>query len=611
MSEVPLGGASSMTGLGERVEAGPVQPDTGKVPRLPQTSGRPSRGFGSVARSRLLGAGLVVVLLGWSLHRSLPPGAPIVNTDGLPVLVALLDSVLHPELSDGFLLMVLRSSAVTVAFAALGGAGALLIGVVGGLVMSQTAWGDRPSLVVRVLRWPLRIALVLTRSVHELIWALLLVSVMGLDPMVAVLAIAVPFGAQTAKVYAETFDNASTGSLEALRQAGARPVAAWAYGLFPQTVPLLGSYAFYRFECAIRSAVLLGVVGIGGLGAQLVESLAARDWNQVWTLIDAVVLLSAGMDVASSRFRSRWSVASCHDGFAGQERGSSVDGEPEHDQAGTGQSEKGRSGRVRASQTWPGRKFVVFGLFLLALVVAWIVSGVSLYGLRSVRTEQLTFQLLAEMWPPQLPAGGLPALIGAVLDTLAMAVLAIAVAVLLTLVLGILATRPRRGRGTLVREPLRWVARFVLLVLRSIPPNVWAVLVLLVLFPGVLPGAVALGLYTGGILARLSAEAWEVVDTRPLDALRDAGVSPLVAGIAAVLPPSAMQLLSYTLYRFEICVRDTAVVGVVGAAGLGRLFQENLASFRFPAVTTLLAASVAVSAASELFSRWARARDRY
>jgi phosphonate transport system permease protein len=62
-------------------------------------------------------------------------------------------------------------------------------------------------------------------------------------------------------------------------------------------------------------------------------------------------------------------------------------------------------------------------------------------------------------------------------------------------------------------------------------------------------------------------------------------------------------LVTYTLYRFEICVRDTAVVGVVGAAGLGRLLAENLAVFRFPVLTSLLAASFVVSLASEVIGR--------
>jgi phosphonate transport system permease protein len=225
----------------------------------------------------------------------------------------------------------------------------------------------------------------------------------------------------------------------------------------------------------------------------------------------------------------------------------------------------------------------------------------------------LTTALLGDLWPPQLPMGGWGSLIGSVADTLAMAVLAMAVAVMITVLLGPWATRSRAIPGRHVsagRRAMAWstwiVARVVLLFLRSVPPTVWAIVALLALFPGILPGALALGLYTGGILGRLVAESWESIDTRARDALMHSGVRPSLASLAAVVPPSSHHLLTYTLYRFEICVRDTAVVGVVGAAGLGRLLAENLASFRFPVVTTVLIASFAVSVGAELLGRWLR-----
>jgi phosphonate transport system permease protein len=200
-----------------------------------------------------------------------------------------------------------------------------------------------------------------------------------------------------------------------------------------------------------------------------------------------------------------------------------------------------------------------------------------------------------------------------VLDTVAMAVLAMLVAVATTVVLAPWAARPTRGDVRRHALPLRLprlalglLARLLLLVLRAVPPTVWAVIALLALFPGIVPGAVALGLYTGGVLGRLVAEAWEGLDTRPRDALVRTGVGRSVAGLAAVTPASVHQLVTYTLYRFEVCVRDTAVVGVVGAAGLGRLFAEALAGFRFPVVASLLLASLAVSLTVEVVSRRVR-----
>ena len=573
--------------------------------RAPIPAGAPGQDSGrrlvtrrQVVLRRLTALLVVVAPIAWAVHRAVPGGTDLVNRGGLPLLAALFGDVLNPSLDPSFLGLVAHAAGVTLTFAAIGTAGALVIGVLGGLVLSDVAWRRRPPWPVRVVRMLLRLVFVAIRSVHELVWALLFVSVLGLDPLVAVLAIALPFGAQSAQVFTEMFDGVPPGPLQALRGAGARPTAALVYALLPQSAPLLLSYSFYRFECAVRSTVLLGVVGVGGLGQELVVSLQSRNWEEVWTLVGAVLLLSAVVDLWSTRLRTEMAVVSCTEWSGGHEQ--RVAGGPE-------ERNVGRDAR-RSHSLWARWSAWVV---LPGLLVAWLTSDISLAGLTSPRTGLLTGRLLDDLWPPALPAGGWPVLMSSVLDTLAMAVLAMAVAVVITLIMAPWATTPRRGTRAdhlplaprMLRGLLWWLARALLLVLRSVPPTVWAVVALLVLFPGVLPGALALGLYTGGILARLTAEAWESVDARARDALRHSGVRRGTATLIATVPPSTHQLLTYTLYRFEICVRETAVVGIVGAAGLGRLLAENLAVFRFPVVTTLLAASFVVSAATELLGR--------
>ena len=537
------------------------------------------------------GAGALVVLLPllWALRRALPEG-DIVNSGGVPLIGDLLGKALSPRLDGEFLSVVLDATGTTLAFAALGTAGALVIGLLGGLVLSDVAWSRRPPWPLRLVRAGLRGALVAIRSIHELVWALLLVSVLGLDPLVAVLAIALPFGAQTAQVFGDTFDALPTRALWALRGAGAPMMPAVVFALLPPAGPLMLSYSFYRFECAVRSTVLLGAVGVGGLGQELVVSLSSRNWDEVWTLIAAVIVLSALVDAWSGRLRSGMAVASCSEWSAGDSTGEVA------------------TARGRRSH-WGWARWSTIAV-LPGLVIAWVASGVSLSGLTSDRTWSLTGRLLGDLIPPALPRGGAGEVTSAVLDTLAMAVLAMAIAVLITVVVSPWAVAAPRGIGPPGPVPLRaarwiaWlVARIVLLVLRSVPPTVWAVIALLALFPGVLPGALALGIYTGGVLGRLVAESWESVSSRPREALRRTGVPGAVATVAAVVPASAQQLVTYTLYRFEICVRETAVVGIVGAAGLGRLLAENLNFFRFPVVMTLLIASFAVSVASEAASR--------
>ncbi len=583
MVSMPEPDQIAMTDLLDAGERAAPQPDGQPAPKpAHRVTGR------TVTLRRLTGTLILLLPLLWAIRRAVPESRDIVNVGGVSLIGDLVAKALHPRLDTEFLGVVLDATLTTLAFAALGTALALVIGLLGGLVLSDAAWSRRPPAPVRVVRLALRGVLVAVRSIHELIWALLLVSVLGLDPLVAVIAIALPFGAQTAQVFGDTFDSLPKGALQSLRGAGAPAVPAVVFALLPPAGPLMLSYSFYRFECSVRSTVLLGAVGVGGLGQELVVSLSSRNWDEVWTLIAAVILLSALVDAWSGRLRADMAVASCSEWSAGA-------------------SSPATAGVRRARSRWARWSAIVA---LPGLIAAWVVSGVSVSGLTSERTRLLTGRLLDDLVPPALPLGGWSVVAGAVLDTLSMAVLAMTIAVLITVAVAPLAVSTRRSSGppgSLVLRGVRraaWgLSRIVLLVLRSVPPTVWAVIALLALFPGILPGALALGVYTGGVLGRLVAESWESVSAAPRNALVRTGVPGALATAAAVVPASAQQLVTYTLYRFEICVRETAVVGVVGAAGLGRLLADNLNFFRFPVITTLLLASFAVSAATELVSR--------
>jgi phosphonate transport system permease protein len=132
------------------------------------------------------------------------------------------------------------------------------------------------------------------------------------------------------------------------------------------------------------------------------------------------------------------------------------------------------------------------------------------------------------------------------------------------------------------------LTRALLLVTRSIPAPIWALILLFVLFPGILPGAAALGLYTLGVLGRLVAEAVENLDDRPLWALKSQGAGGSQVFAYGVLPLTFPRFLGYTFYRWEEALRATVVVGLVGAGGLGRLLTKQLSSFDYPGLLSTL-----------------------
>jgi phosphonate transport system permease protein len=122
------------------------------------------------------------------------------------------------------------------------------------------------------------------------------------------------------------------------------------------------------------------------------------------------------------------------------------------------------------------------------------------------------------------------------------------------------------------------------------------------LFPGILPGAIALGLHNLGILGRLMAEVTENLDNRPLRALKALGASGPQVFLYGVLPRTLPRFIAYILYRWEVCIRSTVIVGLVGAGGLGRLLTEQLSSFDYKGLVTTLIVFISLTFLVDLIS---------
>ena len=177
--------------------------------------------------------------------------------------------------------------------------------------------------------------------------------------------------------------------------------------------------------------------------------------------------------------------------------------------------------------------------------------------------------------------------------TLAMSVLAICFAgagVLLTFLPA--ARNVAAGELAASRSPLWKVLYFVVrgmyILTRGIPELIMAMVIVFFLSPGILVGAVALGLHNYGILGKLSAEVVENLDPRPARALRRSGAGTFQMLAYAILPQALPQFLTYLLYRWEVVIRTTIVVGLVSAGGLGREFRLDMSFFHYTEVALLL-----------------------
>ena len=242
----------------------------------------------------------------------------------------------------------------------------------------------------------------------------------------------------------------------------------------------------------------------------------------------------------------------------------------------------------------------VTALIIAAVVASFIYLATDYRALFSVRSVHTMGKFIAEFHPPDFSAPFLVKTAWAAVQTLAVS----ALGTLLAVLAGGVVAMPASGRyGGAAQQ----AARFALNVLRSVPELVWATLMVLAAGLGPFAGTLALALHTTGVLGRLFAEALENAPREPAQAIRHAGGGAIAAFAYGTLPLVLPQCVAYSLYRWEMNIRMAAVLGFVGAGGLGAMLYFHLSIFQQgQSATVLLAMFVLVFAVDAFSSRFRR-----
>ncbi|MDP7035137.1 MAG: ABC transporter permease subunit [Planctomycetota bacterium] len=211
----------------------------------------------------------------------------------------------------------LGAAAQTLLFAAAAMGLAIPLGGLLGFLASSAWWSDemigRRNKTARRFRqflcpiiWTFaRVQIALLRSIHEILWAILFLAALGLSPMAAVLAIALPFSGVLAKIYSELIDEAPRAQAHALRSAGASTPQIYLFGLVTPALPDMIAYTFYRFECAVRSSAVLGFFGFPTLGLYIRQSSASLNHGETWTYLYVLIATILLLEIWSGSVRRR------------------------------------------------------------------------------------------------------------------------------------------------------------------------------------------------------------------------------------------------------------------------------------------------------------------
>ena len=249
----------------------------------------------------------------------------------------------------------------------------------------------------------------------------------------------------------------------------------------------------------------------------------------------------------------------------------------------------------------------------------WTCAGLALLMPALVATEfkpwvlfepdslRVSAQFVADFFPPKLDPAFLLLIARETWRTVAIATAGLAIGLLIAIPLtiastSILSVSAITGRMHGLPWALRQGVRMLLIVLRSVPELVWALVFVRVVGLGPTAGVIAIALTYGGMLGKVYAEILESDERHAAQSLLRNGTSRLQTFLYAALPQSAAELTSYTVYRWECAIRSSAVLGFVGAGGLGQQMDNSMKMFNGSEVATMLIAFIVLVALSDMVS---------
>lgn len=383
------------------------------------------------------------------------------------------------------------------------------------------------------------------RTVPDLVFALIFVVAFGLGPLPGVLAITLHTAGTLGKQFAEINETIDMRPVDGVRASGGTWWAQVRFAVLPSVLPDLLSYALLRFEINVRGATVIGFVGAGGIGQELITAIRKFYYADVSAMLLMLLVCVVAIDAASSAVRHR---------LVASEGGG-----------------KRLGGSVRAAMLVVGAAAFVASLVVLDISPVRIWQGLGQLG---------TIAVL--MLPPDT-GGHLATYAGALGQTLAIALLGTAAAGLLAFPAGFLA-----ARNVVANRVVHALARRSLDAMRTVDVLIWALIWVGVVGLGPFAGALAIMSADFGALAKLMSETIEGTPATAADGVRASGGSRLQVLRFGVLPQVLPVFASQLLYFFESNTRSATVIGIVGAGGIGLHLVEQIRVLEWGQVSFLI-----------------------
>lgn len=415
-------------------------------------------------------------------------------------------------------------------------------------ILGVTGGGIVGFLLALIFHWRwVQISCAFIRAIHELFWALIFLQIFGLHPLTGLLAIGLPYAATFAKIYAEILEEGDKSALQTISQ-NASVISTFFYARLPDLWVHFKTYTLYRLECGLRSSAILGFVGLPTLGYSLSSAFMEGHYSVVWALLLLFYLL-----IATIRF-------------------------------------------------WVRPALLPLYIIIAPFVIAND-SKISFDNVQRFFTEDIipaplrhgeSFTKLWHWFSDLMMSQALPGIMNTVLLT---QVALVATGVLALILFPLISDHFFKRTG-------RTIGHVLLVVMRSTPEYILAYILLQLWGPSMLPAIIALTLHNGAIIGHLIGRYSTEVELR-LDASK--GFNRY---FYELLPRLYGQFLAFLFYRWEIILRESAILGILGIATLGFYIDSSIQDLHFDKAMILIVITALLNVLVDTLSRYLRAKLR-
>ena len=445
---------------------------------------------------------------------------------GIELFYEFLLSAFYPKINNEIILIIINRLNETIFIALISWIISLLFGVIFGILSSDILFKlfSIPKFIQKIIINFLTIL----RSLHELVWCLVLMQIYGINISVAIIAITIPYAAINAKVIKEQLENINSKTIESIIQIKGKKLSSLITIIWVPISKTLKNFGIYRLECAFRSTAILGLFGIGGIGTSIFLSFQAFNFRELWTYLWSLALLIL---LTNKLFKNL-------------------------------QFNK-LDGRIR-----------LISLIFSGLLILFA----SCYFLYSIFNENLNINYLILSLSNRNNYLLLKPFFNLILDTIILTLLATGITISLPPIIFLIS-----NRGIYIN-----LFRFIFFFMRLIPPPITILILLMFNAPSISLAALTLGLHNASITFKLLNNNLNQIDKREYNAIKSLGASKRISWLYGLFIKQSKSYLAYCAYRADIIIRETAIVGVIGSIGLGWQLRESLSSFAWEEVLITL-----------------------